>query len=320
VILFDETPMRRSAFTLIELLVVIVIIAILMALLVPAVQKVRESAARTQCQNNLKQLGVAAHNYVTQYRHFPAYSVTAPYKHGWIAFVLPYIEQESVRNLYDSASASWYDDVNKPARLTQVKTFLCPSADFGRVGSTTFSGAPAGPYDGAAWDYTGIWGLSSSLRTYLNSQTGNPNLYPTSASGFGIITSDATRMKQITDGTSSTILVTECAGRPQYWVSGKPNAGTPPSGSAGAGLVTGGLWAEHQTGFSIDGSSYDGLTLVGPCALNCTNDYEIYAMHAGGANACFGDGSVRFLNQTLSIQTLAALATRGGGEVITEDY
>src|SRR5882724_3582466 len=92
----------RPAFTLIELLVVIAIIAILMSLLVPAVHKVRAAAARTQCQNNLKQLGVACHNYVTQYRRFPAYSVTTRYKHGWLAFVLPYLEQESIRNIYNS--------------------------------------------------------------------------------------------------------------------------------------------------------------------------------------------------------------------------
>src|SRR5947209_6089203 len=90
----------RTGFTLIELLVVIAIIAILIALLVPAVQKVREAAARAHCQNNLKQVGLACANYETLYRRFPEHGETRPYYQGWVGLILPYLEQENVAKIY----------------------------------------------------------------------------------------------------------------------------------------------------------------------------------------------------------------------------
>ncbi|WP_168219201.1 DUF1559 domain-containing protein [Limnoglobus roseus] len=314
--------LRRPAFTLIELLVVIAIIAVLIGLLLPAVQKVREAASRMSCQNNLKQLGLASLGYEGVEGKFPVYGQSTPYRHGWVALVLPYLEQENVRKIYNQTSANWDDSVNLTARMSQVKTFLCPSAKSGRVGQSNFvltAGGPLqGPFDGAAWDYTNTWGLSSGLRNYLNAQAGS-SIYPDSNSGMGVIGNDGSRMAQVTDGTSNTLLISECANRPEYWVKGKQNSGTPPSGGIGAGQVSGGVWADHQKGFSIDGSSADGLTLVGPCAMNCTNAYELYAFHTGGVNACYTDGSVRFLRETMTINTLAALVSRAGGEVNTGD-
>ena len=130
----DRKP-RRSGFTLIELLVVIAIIAILIGLLLPAIQKVREAAARTQCQNNLKQLALACHNYENTYQMFPVYGVSTPYQQGWVALVLPYLEQVSIRNIYNYDSANWFDAVNDSPRMSPVKTFLCPSGQPNRVGS-----------------------------------------------------------------------------------------------------------------------------------------------------------------------------------------
>jgi prepilin-type processing-associated H-X9-DG protein len=79
------------------------------------------------------------------------------------------------------------------------------------------------------------------------------------------------------------------------------------------------LWADHQKGFGIEGTTADGFTLVGECAINCTNAYEIYAFHSGGANVALADGSVRFLRESVSVRTLAALATRAGGEAVALD-
>ena len=90
------------------------------------------------------------------------------------------------------------------------------------------------------------------------------------------------------------------------------------SPSTEIGSTTGGLWADHQKGFGIEGTSPDGYTVVGECAINCNNSYEIYAFHSGGANVAMADGSVRFLRESISIRTLAAMATRNAGEVISE--
>ncbi|MGL4423540.1 MAG: H-X9-DG-CTERM domain-containing protein, partial [Gemmataceae bacterium] len=94
---------------------------------------------------------------------------------------------------------------------------------------------------------------------------------------------------------------------------------TPAFGGAGPGRVTGGLWADHQKGFGIEGTSPDGLTTVGECAINCMNAYEVYSMHSGGANVALADGSVRFLSERTPIRLLAAITTRGAGEVFNWD-
>ncbi len=131
------------------------------------------------------------------------------------------------------------------------------------------------------------------------------------------MSSTGSRAADITDGLSNTLLVTEDAGRPEYWVRGqRVTDREPPFGGAGIGFVTGGLWADHQKGFGIEGTSPDGFTLVGECAINCNNAYEVYAFHPGGAHAALADGSVRFLQQDLPIRVLAALTTRAGREVV----
>jgi prepilin-type processing-associated H-X9-DG protein len=120
-----------------------------------------------------------------------------------------------------------------------------------------------------------------------------------------------TRPADITDGMSNTILLTECAGRPQHWRTGKYFADVE---------ITGGPWCGESNRLVIKGSTLDGASRPGPCAINCTNDHEIYSFHPGGANALFADGSVHFLKAGLDIRILAALVTRAGGEVVPPDY
>jgi prepilin-type N-terminal cleavage/methylation domain-containing protein/prepilin-type processing-associated H-X9-DG protein len=311
---------RHPGFTLIELLVVIAIIAILIGLLLPAVQKVREAASRMKCQNNLKQLTLACHNYESTLHQFPPHAVSAPYQQGWVALILPYLEQDNIRNIYHYDTANWYDPANDTPRMSQVKNFLCPSANENRVGTCMayYAGGYHGPYSGAAWDYTNVWGISAGLANLLG-------VANDTASRQGVITTGGSTMAQVSDGTSNTLLLTEDANRPQFWVQGKQDTTDPaPSGGGGTtGYVTGGLWSDDMKGFSVDGTTVSGAGAVsfpGTCSINCTNDYEIYATHTGGANASFTDGSVRFLSTSLSIRTLAAMVTRAGGEVISGDY
>jgi prepilin-type processing-associated H-X9-DG protein len=115
-----------------------------------------------------------------------------------------------------------------------------------------------------------------------------------------------TRLSEITDGTSNTILLTESAGRPRWWQAGKAGPDQ---------TITGGPWAAGHPGITLQGSELDGSKRLGRCAINCTNDHEVYSFH-DGANAVFADGSVHFLKATIDIRVLAALITRAGGEVV----
>jgi prepilin-type processing-associated H-X9-DG protein len=126
---------------------------------------------------------------------------------------------------------------------------------------------------------------------------------------MGVITRDyLTRIADITDGTSQTLLITECAGRPTLWRRGARVSGV---------YAAGGPWVAGNLIFG-QGSSQDGVTKIGPCAINCTNDREVYSFHPAGANTAFSDGSVHFLNSSMDIRVFARLVTRAGEEVVTE--
>lgn len=310
----------RRAFTLIELLVVIAILAVLIGLLLPAVQKVREAAARMTCQNHLKQIGLALHNYEATHASWPAQSTspptttaTTPPRASWFTLLLPFLEQDNVYRLYQN-DQHWHEPVNSTAVLTRIKILLCPSADQGREGTeyTRFTSAtPRFHLYGAPTDYTNVGGVGTALAA---------SLVPPPSDRTGVLGDRPMKVLEVVDGLSNTILVTECANRPQLWQRRQRVSSLPPpvpwSSSSDQPFVTGGVWASHLKGFLIDGAGTDGRTNGGPCAVNCSNDNEVYAMHSGGANALLADGSVRMLNESLSISVLAALATRAGGETV----
>jgi prepilin-type N-terminal cleavage/methylation domain-containing protein/prepilin-type processing-associated H-X9-DG protein len=316
---------RRQAFTLIELLVVIAVVGVLVGLLLPAVQAAREAARRMQCDNNLKQLGLALILHENDHGTFPPGQVIGPMPqagvtnavgHGWGPFVLPYIEQKALADAYrwDLGNA---DPANQPVVTTQLKVFQCPSAE----GDRFYNGVPFDAYGGkaACGDYGPTWGVDTALVSLglIDKPAdapcfvaGWPNSVPNLWVYRGVLVpNEMTCVSQILDGTSNTVMLTEDAGRPQLWRAGKRVSGQP--------LVVGGPWEAFFSGFVVRGSGGKDLSSPGSCAINCTNDREVYSFHPGGANAVFADGSVRFLKADMSIKVLAALVTRAGGEVVS---
>jgi prepilin-type N-terminal cleavage/methylation domain-containing protein/prepilin-type processing-associated H-X9-DG protein len=309
-----QSRIRRSpAFTLIELLVVIAIIGILIALLLPAVQKIRDAAARIQCQNNLKQIGLAAQNYAgdSAYNSFPPSMITNPNTTvGWGLFLLPYIEQGPLYNQYNLTANFFAVDPNgvynnQAVSNTFVKVYNCPAAPTPKVYTYTFSYPGYGPitWQAAPADYSPVASVSQSLVSYLGLTSGNLQ---------GALQPDrGTPIMAVTDGTSNTIMYAEIAGKNQLFQAGH-NTGTTLSGLYGGE----GGWADPTSGGSmLYGSSGDGTVTPGSCGVNCSNDYGLYSFHAAGANCVFCDGSVRFLSASIDITALAYKVTRAGGEV-----
>src|SRR5262249_22132671 len=202
----------RRGFTLIELLVVLAIIAVLLGLLVPAVQKVREAAARAQCSNNLHQIGVALHNYQSAQESFPAGALSNP-AHAWTAALLPYLAQNYVAQIYHY-EVNWNDPPNYPAVRSRMKVYVCPSVPQGDRVDPSIPALPAGG------DYNSINAVRFELANfYLNLQP--PATANTDSRLFGLlIRGPAARFADVTDGTSNTLAVTESAGKPHWYVMG----------------------------------------------------------------------------------------------------
>lgn len=288
----------RCGFTLIELLVVIAIIAILIALLVPAVQKVREQAMKTQCANNMRQFGVALHNYEGVNKYFPWGRVGISGKKASLwAFLLPYIEQGNVANIY-KYDKNWDDPANQAARESKIGLFICPSGPLDPQRGDLFAGI-----DGAVIDYAPL----NKVAPELVSLGLVPPYSPANQPSLGLFENDTrTRGQQITDGLSNTLAVVETGGRPKLF-----NAGLMMNATVG-----GARWADDDNQISLHGASFDGATINGPCPLNCSNKGEAYGFHTGGINVLFADASVRYIRQGIDIRYWAYMVTRSGDEVI----
>jgi prepilin-type N-terminal cleavage/methylation domain-containing protein len=298
--------LRRPAFTLIELLVVIGIIAILIGLLLPAVQKVREAAARSKCQNNLKQIGLAFHGYHDLKGRFPP---ALSGGHNYVQFLLPYIEQTALAGSYDYSKA-WNSSVinasgysNLSVTQHDIPIMLCPSVSGGRVGPA--GGSDAGKYvyacDYPVSDY--IW---DPAMTVLNAVT--PKQYLGFWMRVGATSVDlsdpnkAPSATDIEDGLSNTFMVFEDAGRPVRYEDGRENE------NAGNYPATNGNWGDPANRITVED------VCRGYQVQNCNNGNEIYSFHSGGVLNAFGDSSVHFIRQDIFPKVFVALYSRAGGE------
>ncbi|WP_439624795.1 DUF1559 family PulG-like putative transporter [Gemmata sp.] len=300
----------RRAFTLIELLVVIAIIAVLIGLLLPAVQKVREAAARLKCQNNLKQIGLAMHNYHGRMGHFPdGFTSGAPVLDaegtgpgwGWAAHLLPDLEQGNL-----AAKINFNLDIansaNAAARTQSIPLFLCPSDAAGVLTFTAAAEGGPGICDVAFANYVGVGG---TFEVTAFPDSGNGVLYRNSRMKVG----------GITDGTSSTLMVGERSFKksPQTtWVGAVTGSANPP-------LVSG---YDHEGPPTLCLTNTGEATEDPPRVPNNSLGHveDTTSNHIQGVNFVFCDGSVRPIRNTINAQAWEALGTRAGGEVVSDDY
>jgi prepilin-type N-terminal cleavage/methylation domain-containing protein/prepilin-type processing-associated H-X9-DG protein len=361
---------QRRAFTLIELLVVIAIIGILIALLLPAVQKVREAAARTQCANNLKQIGLALHNYEGASQRLPPASqvpwynaangdqdaymqLQVPFGPNWAVLLLPYLEQNA---LYTQANVGSYpgipltigttpaygsvDNSWRSVGSVEIKTFLCPSDAYNRQ---HYTDAASNPADATLGWARGNYGVTAAFQDYDHMAWGRTLgttvlrtailASPMMAANYGA------RFPEVTDGLSNTIMVAELrAGKTALDPRGVWALGLPSSSIVNAGRDATNPTPNNRLG-DADGS---GAYHFGDELQFCTSKYanptqgsvdgmgcygntlmtsgQSRSMHVGGVNVCMGDGSVRFIQDSIGQVTWCNLISKADGNAITGDY
>lgn len=295
--------MRRTqtGFTLVELLVVIAIIGILVALLLPAVQMAREAARRMQCSNNIRQIGIALHNYHDTLGSFPSGSTTGDHKgFGWSALILPYAEQRNLHGLVDFNYNRW-DPENKEAAETVVEMYLCPSDPNDAVrGFTEYGpGGWANPetHRRAVSHYTGVGGIGQPFQ--------NSGLFQYDKSYA---------FKAVTDGTSNTLIVIEASS----YEDAEPLRVSSGQWIGGENIAWGYIHTSPVVNFAPDCEHFAGGTGAPTYACTACWDYahDFRSYHPGGANGLRADGSASLFPETLDGEVKHALITRNGGEVI----
>ncbi|MCH2202791.1 MAG: DUF1559 domain-containing protein [Fuerstiella sp.] len=303
-----KTPLNHRSlygFTLVELLAVITIIAIFVAMLLPAVQAAREAARRMQCSNNLRQVGLALHNYATTHTVFPAgaavSSIHKRYSFGWNKFILPYIGQGNIAKQLDEDLGAT-SGPNFELAKTKLHFYQCPSA------STAFDGFSE---DLAGISYIGVAGpgLNGNVQTLENTHCGD-----LSTDGFfypGIYR----RTTSIRDGLSNTMIISETVYQTRAWAKGAFWVGSPTSKHcffSGKNILHPINSKPEDVGYYV----YDSQAPSGVPKTLLFNDFMFQSNHPGGVKALFADGSVHFISDSIEMDTYRHLTAIADGEVL----
>ncbi len=341
----DLVTRERHCFTLIELLVVIAIIAVLIALLLPAVQAAREAARGAQCTNNLKQIGLALSNYegthgcivsgylssgvplasngVSGYNPDPSTNDNGP-GWGWLALLLPFAEQSPLYNASNLNLPTW-TSANATAVTTQLNVYLCPSANNPtptcKMVDSGGNLLPVANPNFARANYQFNMGWNDTSITPANTD------YNDTVRGCNgpIYRNSGVTYAGVTDGLSNTVF----AGEKTPYLADASWVGIIPgyrhfAYNAFASAGTGGIGVNYDYPGAIlashsGPSQYEDPSVIHPPNSPLGHTDEFYALHPGGANALFGDGSVRFIKQSIHLRTWQALSSRSGGEVFGGD-
>ena len=283
------SPSRRSGFTLIELLVAIAIIAVLIALLLPAVQMAREAARKTQCRNNLHQIGIGLHNYLSSHGVFPSSVVGTSggaaqnhLLHTWLTMILPHVEQDVLYNGYNF-SIRFSHATNATVVSQVVEEFLCPSAindpqvqaGFGVNNYAANGGTEPQVFDGV--------------------------MFPISSIG----------VRDIVDGTSQTYVAGEIIHETLGWARGADATGGGGGGGCSNGFARGvARWWKCCTACAQPGVNPS----QSACNNSCERRFQFSSMHEGGLHFAFADGHVQFITENIDVILLRAMTTRNGQE------
>ncbi|QDT14591.1 DUF1559 domain-containing protein [Alienimonas californiensis] len=317
---------RRSGFTLIELLVVIAIIAILVSLLLPAVQQAREAARRSQCQNNLKNIGLAMHNYQSTHKKFPF--AWNSHGTGWSAMILPQLDQQAIYDTltFQESGAGNYGSGPDNERMcgTLIPTFRCPSmtADEHISSNSGIPGRVPSAYSANISSVSWFDNSNGATKTpedyYWDPNWTDPNpdedIFPTFAFSKphdGMFWEDsATSFKDVKDGAGQTILIGEVWTDPEFgqdgqgmdhWYIGSPQIDAPDTNECTEFVAS--------TAVPLN-------TWLDPMSTGFMKEAAFGSEHTGGAFLGMVDGSVQFVSDTIDFDTYQALGSRNGGEVI----
>ena len=332
--MFRKVSLKRLGFTLIELLVVIAIIAILMALLVPAVQKVREAAARTQTNNNLRQCGIAIHNYHGVFNKLPnaawtggIFTATTAKRTMWFQ-LLPYVEQDNVykNDVHNAVIAAYLapsdpyistpdGKLNFAANIRLFAFNTLTAANANNAVSTAQPGVPTG---------TGLQGGTGQIPSMTNAQGASSGL----------------TLSRIPDGTSNTFMLAtryaDCGSTPIYYTAysagphgdsfATPQTGITQGGGIIAGTLKGGFFGGGAHNQPADRSNNNAIFLVAPkgTSSNCaqSSEYSIWghAFSAGGMSTCLADASVKSIDPNMSTTTFCYALCPSDGNALGNDW